>query len=103
VWARTDGDAAVVEVADTGRGIAADELGRVFDRFHRADRSGAGTGIGLTIARSVARAHGGDLTARSPGLGAGSTFVVWLPVDGPTARSTPTLSPLPTPDAPEGP
>ena len=84
----------VVEVTDTGRGIAADELARVFDRFHRADRSGSGTGIGLTIARSVARAHGGDVTARSAGPGQGSTFVVRLPVAGPIVRPR---------TAPEGP
>ena len=93
---RPDGGAAgslAFTVADDGRGIAGDELPRVFDRFHRADRSGSGTGIGLTIARSVARAHGGDVMARSPGPGAGSTFVVRLPVAGPTSA----------PDAAEGP
>ena len=86
---RDDGDV-VVEVTDSGRGIAPDELGRVFDRFHRVDRAGAGsgTGIGLTIARSIARAHGGEATAHSAGVGHGSTFVVRLPVDGPGATDT---------------
>ena len=75
----------VVEVTDTGRGIAAEELPRVFDRFHRTDPSGAGTGIGLTIARGIARAHGGDVTASSAGPGRGANFVVTLPVTGPAA------------------
>lgn len=75
------GGEAVAEVADTGRGLAADELERVFDRFYRgsdAARS-AGRGIGLTIARSLARAHGGDVTASSPGPGRGATFRLTLP------------------------
>lgn len=82
-----------VEVTDTGRGIPADELARVFDRFHRIEGSGVGTGIGLTVARGIARAHGGDVTAASAGPGRGATFSVVLPVTGP---------PEPT-GAPEGP
>ena len=71
----------VVEVRDTGTGIAPDELPRVFDRFYRADaareRSG-GTGLGLAIARMIAQQHGGDIEAEStPGVG--STFRVRLP------------------------
>jgi signal transduction histidine kinase len=72
-----------VEVSDTGSGIAADALPRVFDRFYRADaareRSG-GSGLGLAIARLIAEQHGGTITARSE-LGRGSTFVVRLPAD----------------------
>ena len=93
VAVRRAGAQVTVEVVDTGRGIAADELPRVFDRFHRADRSGSGTGVGLTIARSIARAHGGDVTAESAGLGDGSTFVVRLPVDGPQSSPSPGLGP----------
>lgn len=73
---------ATVRVADTGRGLDAEELLRVFDRFYRAepnDRTG-GTGVGLTIARSIARAHGGDVTANSPGRGGGATFELSLPL-----------------------
>ncbi|HEX8904397.1 MAG TPA: ATP-binding protein [Longimicrobiaceae bacterium] len=70
-----------VSVADTGAGIAADALPRVFDRFYRADaareRSG-GTGLGLAIARMIAEQHGGTVTAQSQ-LGRGSTFTVRLP------------------------
>lgn len=81
VRARLDGQGAVcVTVEDTGCGIAEDDSSRVFDRFYRADesRSEAGTGLGLAIARSIARAHGGEVTVASK-LGVGSTFTVCLP------------------------
>jgi two-component system sensor histidine kinase BaeS len=72
----------VVEVTDTGTGIAAADLPRVFDRFWRADhsrdRATRGSGLGLSIARQLARVHGGDLTAASK-PGHGSTFTVDLP------------------------
>jgi signal transduction histidine kinase len=73
-----------VDVTDTGDGIAADELGAIFERFHRAPNvagrsARSGRGIGLTIARSLARAHGGDVTAASPGPGRGATFRLLLP------------------------
>jgi signal transduction histidine kinase len=68
-------------VADTGEGIASADLERIFERFYRAGgREGRGTGIGLTIARAIARAHGGDVTARSAGPGAGAEFAVRLPL-----------------------
>jgi heavy metal sensor kinase len=70
-----------VSVADTGYGIAAEALPRVFDRFYRADaareRSG-GTGLGLAIARMIVVQHGGTLTAESV-RGVGSKFTVRLP------------------------
>jgi two-component system sensor histidine kinase BaeS len=54
---------AEVRVADTGCGIPVDELPRVFDRFYRArGETGAGNGLGLSIARAIARAHHGELT-----------------------------------------
>ncbi|MEU8660246.1 sensor histidine kinase [Actinoplanes philippinensis] len=72
----------VVDVADTGEGIAAADLPHVFDRFWRADRARAratgGSGLGLSIARKLAQAHGGDITVVST-LGEGSTFTVRLP------------------------
>nr|WP_036343144.1 ATP-binding protein [Micromonospora purpureochromogenes] len=72
-----------IAVADTGEGIAAEHLPHVFDRFYRADparsRAAGGSGIGLTIARALAQAHGGQLTAASPGIGAGATFTLTLP------------------------
>lgn len=85
VTVRAAADRAEIVVADTGVGIAADEVERVFERFYRASGAKAlgeaGSGIGLTIARQLMRAHGGDVTAASPGRGAGATFVAWLPID----------------------
>lgn len=82
VWARTAGPDVVIEVSDTGEGISAADLPHVFDRFWRADRARAratgGSGLGLSIARKLAQAHGGDLTAAST-AGVGSTFTVRLP------------------------
>ena len=74
-------DATWVEVTDTGEGIAPDQAEAIFERFHRAPSASgrSGRGIGLTIARSLARAHGGDVTASSPGLGRGATFRMTLP------------------------
>jgi two-component system sensor histidine kinase BaeS len=71
-----------ISVTDTGEGIAADDLPHVFERFYRAgrsrDRATGGTGLGLAIAQSIARLHGGEITAKSK-LGIGSTFTVSLP------------------------
>lgn len=76
-----DGDDHVeVTITDDGDGIEHDELERIFDRFHRgAANRRPGSGLGLTIARSIARAHGGDITVASPGPGAGSSFTVVIP------------------------
>lgn len=84
VGVRLDADRAVVEVRDDGRGLDADDLERVFERFYRVpdltgERRGTGSGIGLTISRSIARAHGGDLVAESEGIGQGATFRLELP------------------------
>lgn len=80
-----DGDQARASVTDSGVGLAADDVERVFERFYRAadglPRS-AGSGVGLTIARGLARAHGGDLRASSPGIGNGATFTLTLPTRG---------------------
>ena len=72
-WAR-------LEVSDTGIGIPADELPLVFERFHRVDpaRSEGGVGLGLSIARQIARAHGGEIEAKSE-PGKGSTFALRIP------------------------
>jgi signal transduction histidine kinase len=78
----------VVTVADTGRGIDPEHLEVIFERFFRADRDApGGTGIGLTIARRIARLHGGDVMAASGGIGHGSTFTVAIPLaDRPAAE-----------------
>ena len=93
VQARAAGPRAEVWVTDTGTGLAAADLERVFERFYRAPgqpRRSGGSGIGLTIARNIARAHGGDVTASSPGPGHGATFVLTLP-----RRPTVPASPAP--------
>jgi two-component system, OmpR family, phosphate regulon sensor histidine kinase PhoR len=77
---------ALLQVADTGEGIPARELPRVFERFYRVDKARArrtgGTGLGLAIVRHVAEAHGGTVRVDSE-LGRGSTFTVSLPIAGP--------------------
>jgi two-component system phosphate regulon sensor histidine kinase PhoR len=69
-------------VADTGEGIPAQHLERLFERFYRVDRARSremgGTGLGLAIVKHLARAHGGEVTVTSE-LGKGSTFTIELP------------------------
>ncbi len=70
-------------VTDTGDGIAPEHLSHVFDRFYRSDaaraRTHGGSGIGLSIARALVKAHGGEITASSAGTGQGAEFTVYLP------------------------
>jgi heavy metal sensor kinase len=75
-----DGGEALVTVQDTGMGIPPDDLPHIFERFYRCDqsRSEPGTGLGLSLARALARAHRGDITVTSA-LGQGSTFTLSLP------------------------
>ncbi|HEX5904342.1 MAG TPA: ATP-binding protein [Actinomycetota bacterium] len=79
-----------VAVADTGPGIAPEDLPRVFERFYRVDesrsRDDGGTGIGLAIARSVVEAHGGRIWAESE-PGRGSTFTFELPAAPPPVET----------------
>lgn len=80
VSGRTGSGEVVVAVRDTGIGIDPGHLETVFERFYRGDASRrGGTGIGLTIARRLARLHGGDVVALSEGPESGSTFEVSLP------------------------
>jgi CheY-like chemotaxis protein len=80
-WA--EGDAAVLEVADTGVGIPPELIGRIFDLFvqgaHTIDRAAGGLGLGLTLVSALVRAHGGTVEARSEGPGKGAAFTVRLP------------------------
>jgi len=79
---RSAGDMAELSVADTGVGIPAPDLERVFERFHRvegqAGRSVEGTGIGLSLVRELAQLHGGTVAVASR-VGAGTTFTLRLP------------------------
>jgi signal transduction histidine kinase len=91
-----------LQIADSGIGIAPGDLVRVFEEFEqvnagpRGDSMQRGTGLGLPISRRLARLLGGDITVESE-LGKGSTFTVWIPVDGAdlaarTGTQTPTAA-----------
>jgi ammonium transporter len=83
--ARVVGGRLRINVADTGLGISEDEVGKIFDEFHRSDSTVSstrrGTGLGLSISRRLARALGGEITVKSK-LGAGTTFTLDLPLGG---------------------
>ena len=83
VAARGDGQAIVLEVSDTGLGLADADRTRVFERFYRVDRArsreAGGTGLGLALVRHAAERQGGEVSVESV-LGEGSTFRVTLPV-----------------------
>jgi len=93
-----------IEVADNGEGIDPEFLPHVFDRFRQADASAArhhgGLGLGLSIAKQLVEMHGGSISAKSPGKGAGATFRVALPLmdardgstEGDPARAPPARS-----------
>ena len=84
VTVRATEEDAVIEVRDTGQGIAPDFLPHVFERFRQADsstsRAYSGLGLGLAIVRHLVELHGGDVDVESAGTGTGSTFRVTLPV-----------------------
>lgn len=83
-------DQAVIQVQDTGIGIAAEDLLHVFDRFYRVDsdrsRNSGGTGLGLAIAKAIIETHNGSIQVQSQ-IGSGSTFIVRLPLK--SSRSLP--------------
>jgi two-component system phosphate regulon sensor histidine kinase PhoR len=72
-------DAVMVEVSDTGVGIASEDLPHVFERFYKADRARGGTGLGLAVVKHTVEAHGGSVGVEST-PGKGSTFRFSIPV-----------------------
>jgi signal transduction histidine kinase len=91
IAAHRDNDDAVATVSDTGVGIPAEELPRIWDRLYRGDksRSTRGLGLGLSLVKAIVAAHGGRVDVRSRS-GAGSTFELRLPAEVPR----PNLSPM---------
>ena len=89
------GGGVIVAIRDSGPGIPAAALPYIFDRFYRVDpsraRASGGVGLGLTIARQLARAHGGDLAGESP-AGAGTVFTLTLPAVEPPPEPEPSES-----------
>jgi len=84
------GDAVDIAVRDTGHGIPADELPRLFERFYRGSTLQPGTGLGLSIARNLVRLHGGDISVVSE-VGRGSEFRVRLPREAAVSARLPVL------------
>jgi signal transduction histidine kinase len=83
---RMDGEWTVIEVADTGKGISAEQQALLFREFTRFDPQAAhGAGIGLAISQHVAHALGGEIRVRSE-PDHGSTFSLWLPMHGTGVR-----------------
>lgn len=84
VRARVEDERAEVTIADTGIGIAAEDIPFLFHKFNRASNANAatvyGTGLGLYIVKEILRAHKGDVSISSPGVGKGTTFTVVLPL-----------------------
>jgi signal transduction histidine kinase len=103
VTAERDGDSAVVRVTDTGMGIPADMLPKVFDLFTQVgkhlDRSQGGLGIGLALVRRLVEMHGGSVVAESAGAGRGSTFTVRLPAGVSATPASAAEPPSPPPAA----
>jgi signal transduction histidine kinase len=81
-----DGGRVCIEVADTGAGIPAELLVRIFDPFYTTKEAGKGSGLGLAISTTLAEALGGALTVESK-PGGGSRFRLWLPRHAPEARA----------------
>ena len=87
---RQGASTALIHVADDGEGIPPGQLGHIFERFYRGDaarsRDNGGSGIGLTISKALIEAHGGTLTATSPGPGRGAVFALRLPLSPPDSE-----------------
>ena len=91
---RSEGGEAVISVRDTGIGIDAENLGRVFDMFEQVapaiESSGGGLGIGLALVRALVELHGGSVAAFSDGIGQGSEFIIRLPLASAETTAPPT-------------
>lgn len=74
-----EGQQAMIQVSDTGRGISAEALPKIFKPFFTTRSEG--TGLGLSLAKGIVESHGGNIEVRSM-LGKGSQFSIWLPIDG---------------------
>jgi signal transduction histidine kinase len=98
VLARAHDSQLDISVSDTGPGIPADQLDRIFERFHRVDgsrsRDRGGSGLGLAIARAIVEAHGGSIYAESIS-GHGATLRINLPGYRATETSPPNIGSAP--------
>lgn len=100
VTLRRAGACVEITVRDNGEGIATDLLPYIFERFKQGEATGAragGLGLGLSIVSNLAQLHGGSVRAESAGLGTGATFIVVLPLSGPSAPAGETCAPLEQP------
>ncbi|MBA3579867.1 MAG: hybrid sensor histidine kinase/response regulator, partial [Gemmatimonadaceae bacterium] len=93
----TSGESVEITVHDTGIGISAEHIDKVFDPFwqveQKATRRAGGTGLGLTVTRRLARLLGGDVSVASS-VGEGTTFVITIPgLAATTQASAPTVTP----------
>jgi len=100
VRSRNAGDRVIVEITDDGPGISPENLKRVFIPFFTTKEAGVGTGLGLSLAYSTVRGHGGTITAHSE-PGSGATFLVDLPAASQQAVDQDTEGPYPPEDVPE--
>jgi CheY-like chemotaxis protein/two-component sensor histidine kinase len=105
IHAERDRQSAIIRVRDTGIGLAADQMPRIFDIFSQIlpsrDRSRDGLGIGLNIVKKLVELHGGTIEARSAGIDQGSEFVIHLPIADQASPDRPTgtvneVTPLPS-------
>jgi PAS domain S-box-containing protein len=91
--ANNDGKSAIISVKDTGVGMDADTLARIFDIFNQADhsiaRSREGLGLGLALVKGLVELHGGEVSAASDGVGRGSEFTIRLPLAEPLSPRLP--------------